>query len=76
MATIKKPTRKKALKAVAVAKVKTVSSVTALLKQAKNLLVKRLIEQETKKYMAATAKERNAINKNILTTKKLIKKLN
>lgn len=73
MATIKKAMKLKPVNAV---NIKSVATVAGLLNQAKNLLIKRLIEQETKKYMAKTAKERSSIAKEILQTKKQIKKIN
>jgi hypothetical protein len=73
MATIKKAMKLKPVNAV---NIKSAATITSLLNQAKNLLIKRLIEQETKKYMSKTAKERSGIAKEILQTKKQIKKIN
>lgn len=73
MATIKKAIKLKPVNAISI---KSAATVASLLNQAKNLLIKRLIEQETKKYMSKTAKERSGIAKEILQTKKQIKKIN
>lgn len=73
MATIKKAIKLKPVNAI---NIKTASNIATLLNQARDLLIKRLIELETKKYLSKTIKEKTNLQKSILITKNQLKKIN
>lgn len=73
MATIKKTIKLKPVNAI---NIKTASNISMLLNQARDLLIKRLVELETKKYLSKTIKEKTNLQKSILITKNQLKKIN
>ena len=75
MAVLKKPIKKKTIKAVSAAPVKINYTADALIKQARSILINKMINLEIKLFVTKTAKEKIPIKKEIAILKKQIKKI-
>lgn len=75
MAVLKKPIKKKTIKAVNAAPAKINYTADALIKQARSILINKMINLEVKLFTTKTAKEKIPIKKEIALLKKQIKKI-